>query len=184
MYVASKWNWSFSDDGTHDYGDNACGYSRCRLVGRESGAVHTELGLVRLEPGGRLDRHVHSFEQCAYVMGGEPVVEVGTQSYRLRKGDYVMFPVAMPHSWHNPGSGEARWMEFSTPQELARQWPPGYIFSAALRARPGGRPQLHQPDREVRGSLSRVAAAVRGTGGARLGPRPPAGRHGHRTPGL
>jgi quercetin dioxygenase-like cupin family protein len=119
MYFASKWSWSFSDDGTHDYGAHASGYSRCCLVGRDSGAVHTELGLVRLDIGGRLDRHVHSFEQCAYVLGGEPVVEIGAESYRLRTGDYALLPVGLPHSWHNPGNKEARWLELNTPQQLA-----------------------------------------------------------------
>lgn len=119
MYFATKWSWAFSDDGTHDYGACATGYSRRRLVGRETGAVHTELGLVRLEAGGRLARHVHSFEQCAYVHGGEPVVEIGAQRYRLRTGDYVVFPVATPHGWDNPGGAEARWLELSTPQQLA-----------------------------------------------------------------
>lgn len=119
MYFASKWSWSFDDDRTHDYGPHASGYARWRLVGRESGAVHTELGLGRLAAGGWVDRHVHAFEQCAYVLGGEPVVEVGFQRFRLRTGDYVLFPVAMAHSWQNPGHDEARWLELSTPQELA-----------------------------------------------------------------
>ena len=119
MYFAAKWSWSFTDDGTHDYGSHASGYARSRLVGRDSGAVHTELGLARLDAGGGLERHVHSFEQCAYVLGGEPVVEVGAQTYRLHPGDYALFPVAMPHSWHNPGNSEARWLELSTPQQLA-----------------------------------------------------------------
>ena len=42
MYFATKWSWSFTDDGTHDYGSHASGYARSRLVGRDTGAVHTE----------------------------------------------------------------------------------------------------------------------------------------------
>jgi quercetin dioxygenase-like cupin family protein len=132
MYFASKWSWSFGDDGTHDYGPHASGYARGRLVGRDSGAVHTELGLGRLAAGGWVDRHVHSFEQCAYVLGGEPVVEVGSQRFRLRTGDYVLFPVAMAHGWQNPGLDEARWLELSTPQELApaSAWRDTYFLPA------------------------------------------------------
>jgi quercetin dioxygenase-like cupin family protein len=119
MYFTGKWSWSFDDDGTHNYGPHAGLYSRCLLVGREVGAVHIELGLARLGPGGRVDRHVHSFEQCAYVLSGEPAVEIGAQKFRLRAGDYVLFPVGVPHGWRNPGPDEARWLEVSTPQQLA-----------------------------------------------------------------
>ena len=133
MYFATKWSWSFSDDGTHDYGAHASGYARLRLLGRETGAVHTELGLSRLAGGGWVDRHVHSFEQCAYVLGGEPVVEVGSQRFRLRTGDYVLFPVAMAHGWQNPGDAEARWLELSTPQGLApaSAWRDTYFLPAS-----------------------------------------------------
>jgi len=118
MYFASKWSWSFDDDGSHGYGGHAAGFSRRTLVGRQTGSVHTELGLGRLAGGGRVDRHVHSFEQCAYILGGEPVVEVGAQRFQLGNGDYVLFPVGVPHAWHNPADEEARWLELSTPQKL------------------------------------------------------------------
>ncbi len=118
MYFAGKWSWSFADDGVHNYGARAHGYTRSGLVGNQTGAVHTELGLCRLAAGGWVDRHVHSFEQCVYVLGGRPVVEVGPQRFRLAPGDYALFPVATPHSWRNNGSEEARWLELSTPQPL------------------------------------------------------------------
>jgi quercetin dioxygenase-like cupin family protein len=118
MYFAGKWSWSFADDGVHNYGAHAHGYARCGLVGNQTGAVHTELGLCRLAAGGRVDRHVHSFEQCVYVLGGRPEVEIGPQRFRLAPGDYALFPVATPHSWRNNGSEEVRWLELSTPQPL------------------------------------------------------------------
>ncbi|MDA8301982.1 MAG: cupin domain-containing protein [Actinomycetota bacterium] len=121
MCSTGKWNWSFDDDGIHDYGTHATGYTRGGLVGRSNGAVHTDLALCRLAPGGRINRHVHYFEQCAYVLGGRPVVESNGQRLQLQTGDYVHFPVASPHGWLNPGEMEARWLELSTPQPL----PPG-----------------------------------------------------------
>jgi quercetin dioxygenase-like cupin family protein len=133
MYFAGRWSWLFNDDGTHDYGAHASRYSRCLLVGREAGAVHIELGLARLGAGGRVDRHVHSFEQCAYVLGGEPVVEIGSQAFRLRTGDYALFPVALPHAWLNHGADEARWLEVSTPQQLAPEgaWHDTYFLPSS-----------------------------------------------------
>jgi len=118
MYFASKWGWSFGDDGSHNYTSHAAGYARSGLVGRSTGAVHTELALCRLSARGRVDRHVHSFEQCAYVLGGHPVVEIGSQRFQLTTGDYVLFPVAEPHAWQNPGREESRWLEVSTPQSV------------------------------------------------------------------
>ena len=41
MYFVGKWNWSFADDGVHNYGAHAGRYTRCRLVGQQTGAVHT-----------------------------------------------------------------------------------------------------------------------------------------------
>lgn len=119
MYFASKWGWSFGDDGAHNYGAHVGGYARRGLVGNSTGAVHTDLSLCRLSVGGWVDRHVHSFEKCAYVLGGEPVVEVDAQRFQLTTGDYVLFPVGAPHAWQNPGGQEARWLELSTPQRVA-----------------------------------------------------------------
>jgi len=119
MYFAGKWDWSFVDDGVHNYGAHADGYTRCGLVGSRTGAVHTELALCRLAPGGRVDRHVHSFEQCAYILGGRPVVELDGRQFQLSLGDYVLFSVAAAHAWRNPGDEEVRWLELSTPQPLS-----------------------------------------------------------------
>jgi quercetin dioxygenase-like cupin family protein len=119
MYSAGKWDWSFRDDGTHNYGAHARGYARRGLVGSATGAVHTELGLCRLSSGGQVDRHVHSFERCAYILGGEPEVEVGAERFQLCTGDYVLFPVGSAHAWLNAGSQEAHWLELSTPQHVA-----------------------------------------------------------------
>jgi len=118
MYFASKWSLSFGDDGVHDYGLHAKGYSRCCLVGSHTGAVHTDLALCRLAPGGWVDRHLHSFEQCAYILGGEPVVEMGPRRYQMRTGNYALFQVACPHAWRNPGDEEVYWLELSTPQPV------------------------------------------------------------------
>lgn len=113
-----KWGWAFDDDGTARCGSHAAGYSRRELLGRRTGAVHTDLGICRLAPGGSVDVHVHSFEQCVYVLGGEPVVENKGRQLQLRTGDYMFFAVGDPHGWLNPAGEEARWLELSTPQRV------------------------------------------------------------------
>jgi quercetin dioxygenase-like cupin family protein len=118
MHFSRKWGWSFPDDGAHDYTAHAGGFARTGLVGRSSGAVHTEFALCRLSPDGWVDRHVHSFERSAYVLGGHPIVEMGSRRFQLTTGDYVLFPVAAPHAWQNHGEEEAHWLEVSTPQPV------------------------------------------------------------------
>jgi quercetin dioxygenase-like cupin family protein len=146
-YFAGNWDGPFNDDGSHDYGLRAAGYGRRTLVGANTGAVHTELGLCRLAPGGYVDRHVHSFEKCAYVLTGTPVVEVGSQSYELAVGYYVLFPVGSAHAWHNLGAEEACWLEMSTPQSLppaASRSDTFFLPADGHRAQPR-RPNLADP---------------------------------------
>ena len=117
----ARWDWAFDDgDGSAPPASRAPGYSRRELVGRATGAVHTDLGLCRLAPGGRVDRHVHAFEQCAYVLDGHPVVESNGRQWQLGAGHYVFFGVGSVHGWLNPAGEEARWLELATPQRLGQ----------------------------------------------------------------
>ena len=119
MIHVRRWDLSFDDDGRDG---RISGYAHCSLVDRSAGAVHTDLGLCRLEAGAEAPRHVHSYEQCAYVLEGQPVVEHSGHRYRLEAGDYVLFPVGSPHTWSNSGGGPAAWLELATPQP---GWPAG-----------------------------------------------------------
>ena len=115
MYHVRSWDFDFDDDGREGSID---GYAHTTLVDRSTGATHTDLGLCRLAPGASLPRHVHAYEQCAYVLGGSPVVELGGSAHALEAGDYVLFPVGATHAWHNGGTDEARWLELGTPQAV------------------------------------------------------------------
>lgn len=117
MAYVVTWNWDF-EGGEEAYDGRARGFARCALVGRDSGAVHTDLALCRLQPGGSLPCHLHSFERCAYVLGGRPVLELDGRAHQFGPGDYVLFPVGMPHAWRNESDEQARWVELSTPQPL------------------------------------------------------------------
>jgi len=146
MYFTSKWGWSFGDDRPPNYSAHTGRYARSGLVGRSTGAVHTELALCRLSPDGWVDRHVHSFERCAYVLGGHPVVEIGSQRYQLTTGDYVLFPVAAPHAWQNPSGDEARWLEVSTPQPVVPdRGREDTYFLPSLGSSPASLPDFRDP---------------------------------------
>jgi len=113
MIHVKSWDYSFEDDGRDG---SVPGYAHHTLVDRSMGAVHTDLGLVRLTDGARTPRHVHSFEQSAYVLRGHPLVELGGDRFQLQPGDYVLFPVGTPHAWRSSGGEDAVWLELGTPQ--------------------------------------------------------------------
>jgi quercetin dioxygenase-like cupin family protein len=95
------------------------GLSRLVLVGPEQGAVHTEMAVGALAPGGWLQRHFHSFEETLYVLAGELLVEIDGHAHRLGPGDYTLMPVGTWHTLGNAGPEQARWLSVNTPLRLA-----------------------------------------------------------------
>jgi quercetin dioxygenase-like cupin family protein len=82
--------------------------------------MHTGLSIDQLEPSGSIDPHVHSFEEGVYILSGEPILTIGSESYRLRAGDYAAIKVGTPHAWH-AGDSPVRWLQMCAPQPK----PPG-----------------------------------------------------------
>ena len=95
------------------------GLSRLVLVGPAQGAVHTEMAVGALAPGGWLQRHFHSFEEALYVLAGELLIEIDGHAHRLVSGDYSLMPVGAWHVLANAGAEEVRWMSVNTPVRLA-----------------------------------------------------------------
>jgi quercetin dioxygenase-like cupin family protein len=117
MHFVERVDWAFGG-APRAYAGHAEGLSRSALVDRTRGAIHTELAISRLEPGGWVDGHVHAFEKAIYVLGGAPVLALEQRRLRLRAGDYALVPMGTRHSWANPAGDEARWMSVSTPQTI------------------------------------------------------------------
>jgi quercetin dioxygenase-like cupin family protein len=117
MHLVATVDWTFSDTPAELDG-RAGGFRWRTLVGRASGAIHSELSIARIEPGGHLDRHIHSFEQAVYVLAGAPVLELGERRLVLEAGDYALAPIGLPHGWTNLGDEEARLLEISTPRRV------------------------------------------------------------------
>ena len=113
MHQVSRVDWTFSDR-PPDLQGHAAGLARKTLVGRAVGASHTELSAARLDPGGHVDRHIHSFEQAFYVLAGAPTLELGDRSLLLEPGDFALAPIGLGHGWRNDGGDEARWISVST----------------------------------------------------------------------
>jgi quercetin dioxygenase-like cupin family protein len=95
---------------------HATGFRRWTVVDEAAGAVHTGFGIGEMEPGGRLDWHIHSYEESLYVLDGEITLSTSETSVLLVAGDYALIPLAQPHALANRGSGSARWAAMSAPQ--------------------------------------------------------------------
>lgn len=98
------------------FAGHSSGYTAVSLIDRRSGSVHTGLSVNQLAPGGRVDPHVHSFEQGFYVLDGELILLLAGKSYRLVPGDYAVAKVGTPHAWYNAGATPVRVLAMSAPQ--------------------------------------------------------------------
>jgi quercetin dioxygenase-like cupin family protein len=118
MHYVGRVDWSFVDSPMPE-SEAVHGVARRILVGAEQGAVHTELAVGVLQPGGFLGRHVHSYEESLYVLEGELIMQLAESVWRLRPGDYTVQPIGVPHGITNASDGETRWLSVNTPQRLA-----------------------------------------------------------------
>jgi quercetin dioxygenase-like cupin family protein len=141
MIQVRSWDDTFEDDGRDG---TLPGYAHRSLVDRSMGAVHTDLGLCRLSAGASTPRHVHSYEQCAYVLAGDPEVEIGGSRYGLEPGDYILFPVGMPHGWRVAEGADALWLELGSPQADRRR-EDTVVLPGAGDARAAQRPPFGDP---------------------------------------
>jgi quercetin dioxygenase-like cupin family protein len=85
------------------------------VVDAATPAVHTGFALGRLQPGGSVPGHVHSYEESLYVIGGEVVVQTPGEAALLGPGDYGWVPVGVEHSLRNQGSEVVTWARMSAP---------------------------------------------------------------------
>jgi quercetin dioxygenase-like cupin family protein len=117
MHWVGRIDWSFLD---RPIAPSATSSGLCRLpvVGREQGAIHTDLAAAAFLPGGWIAPHVHSFEETIYVLDGELLVQVGDAVHRLVAGDYALFPTGVRHALGNSGDVTVRLLSLNSPQRL------------------------------------------------------------------
>lgn len=100
-----------------EYAGHQTGMTRWSIVDESHpSAVHTGFTECRLEPGGSIDAHVHSFEESLYVIDGELIAETPGGSVRMGPGDYGLFPVGVEHKLRNVGEAAVTWAEMLAPQ--------------------------------------------------------------------
>jgi quercetin dioxygenase-like cupin family protein len=118
MHYVGHVDWSFADDPAPT-SETASGLSRLRIVGPDQGAVHTDLAVGALHPGGWIAPHVHAFEEALYVLEGELLLDLGGPVRRLVAGDYALMPTAMRHALGNALDVPCRFLSLNSPQRLA-----------------------------------------------------------------
>lgn len=91
------------------------GFARWSVVGEAAGAASTGFGIGRLEPGGRIAPHVHSFEESLFVLEGEVVLSTTEAAVILRPGDYGLIPLGVPHTLRNGGAAAVRFAALAAP---------------------------------------------------------------------
>jgi quercetin dioxygenase-like cupin family protein len=117
MHYVGRVDWTFPA-GPMPESDRTRGLSRTVVIGPAQGAVHTELAVGSLVPGGFLARHVHSFEEAFYVLEGEIAMEIAGVAHHLVKGDYCAFPVGTRHGFATIGEAPVRFLSVNSPQRF------------------------------------------------------------------
>jgi quercetin dioxygenase-like cupin family protein len=110
-------DWSFADH-PQAPSPTSHGLARHVLVGAAQGAVHTELAVTVLQPGGWLQRHFHSFEESLYVLHGNLLMHLDGRAFRLEQGDFTLMPVGTWHALGNASSEPVRLLSVNTPLRL------------------------------------------------------------------
>ena len=186
MHFVGHVDWSFADRPQPPSTDSQ-GLARRVLVGPGQGAVHTELAVGALQPGGWLQRHFHSFEEALYVLEGELLLDLDGQATGSSPGDFALIPLGMWHALGNAGIEPVRWLSRRTRRSASRRMPAARTRSSRRSrstsrrsARGAERPAFGDPTAALRRPLRRHAAAG---GGARARPtrRAAGGRSGRDT---
>jgi quercetin dioxygenase-like cupin family protein len=97
------------------FASHSAGFRRQSMVDGSHGSVHTSFGVCSLAGEGRVDPHVHSFEESFYVLEGNPLLDLGGETVELSSDRCGLIPVGTPHAWRNPGPAPCRWLEMQAP---------------------------------------------------------------------
>lgn len=91
-------------------------HTRRTLIGRAAGSMHQEVVVAELAPGGRIDRHLHAFEEAFYVLEGSLALDIAGSTETLGADDFVFVDRGVTHGLRNESDAAVRWFEASAPQ--------------------------------------------------------------------
>jgi len=98
-----------------EFQGRSIGYTAAAVVSEASGGVQMGFRLARIEAGGSVDSHVHSFEESIYVIDGSLVVDTPEGSVELAGGDYGLLPVGTVHALRNTSGETVELAEMQAP---------------------------------------------------------------------
>jgi quercetin dioxygenase-like cupin family protein len=112
-----------------EFAGRCAGYTVEPVVDEAGGSVQMGFRIARLDSGGHVDSHVHSFEESIYVVDGELTVDTAEGSFTLVTGDYGLLPVGLTHAFRNTSGATVEFAEMQAPLPRERfgfdtQFPP------------------------------------------------------------
>lgn len=126
------------------------GYSRRPIVDRAAGSVHQTVVIAELAPGGRVEQHLHAFEEGFYVLSGQLSARLAGSVETFGADDYCLVERAVDHALRNDSGEPVRWFEVSAPQ-------PGGALEDTVFGRPGlGSGDVDPPFRRGRFSVDQL----------------------------
>lgn len=91
------------------------GYAGAEVVDEAGGSVQMGFRIARLDAGGHVDTHVHSFEESIYVIEGSLTLDTLEGSFELSAGDYGLLPVGTTHALRNTWDAVVELAEMKAP---------------------------------------------------------------------
>lgn len=119
------------------YRGHSAGYRRQALIDGQTGSVHMSFGACELAAAGRVDGHVHSYEEAFYVLEGTPQLTMGGHTVELGPHQCGLIPLGVPHAWRNSSSRGCRWLDMLAPRPRDEAGGPADTFFTG-EPEPGG----------------------------------------------
>lgn len=103
-----------------EFVDRSAGYAVDAVVDEAGGSVQMGFRVARLERGGHVDSHIHSFEESIYILDGDLTLDTVEGSFALTAGDYGLVPVGLTHGFRNISGRTVEYAEMQAPLPRAR----------------------------------------------------------------
>ncbi len=98
-----------------EFEGRSSGYVGDNVVDEPGGSTQMGFRVARLDAGGHVDTHVHSFEESLYIVEGALTVDMPEGSFELVTGDYAILPVGTTHAFRNVSDATVEFAEMKAP---------------------------------------------------------------------
>ena len=112
------------------------GYEADAVVDEAGGSVQMGFRVARLDAGGIVEAHVHSFEESLYVIDGRLTVDTPEGSVEMVTGDYGLLPVGVSHGLRNISDDPVSFAEMQAPLPRERFGYDTWLVPAIASAQP------------------------------------------------